>query len=256
MNWPISAANLDPLIIVNFLIICQVNFSSRSYQKELLDRTDLPFDAIDRNMKELDVINTYLGGHALTLSGFKVLLNGKTEISVCEIGCGGGDNLLAIQRWCHSKKIGLKITGIDINPDCIRIAREKFHDPDACLLTSDFQWVEFGDQKPDIIFASLFCHHFTHEELLTVLQWIHRNSGLGWFINDLHRHPIAYHAIRLLTSVFSRSYLVKNDAPLSVLRGFRRIELEKLLRASGFIGYTLQWKWAFRWLIIIKHDSK
>jgi len=222
----------------------------------LLDRKDLPFEAIERNMQELDIINTYLGGHAITLSGFRRLLNGKKEISICEIGCGGGDNLVAIRRSCASKNIHLRITGIDINPDCIRVAREKFQDPGIQLLTSDFRDVEFGNQMPDIIFASLFCHHFTHEELLTVFQWMHRNSGLGWFINDLHRHPIAYHAIRLLTTFFSRSYLVKNDAPLSVLRGFRRKELEKLLAASGFVGYTLEWKWAFRWLMIIKHDSK
>jgi 2-polyprenyl-3-methyl-5-hydroxy-6-metoxy-1,4-benzoquinol methylase len=232
-----------------------MNFSSRSYQKELLDRTDLPFEAIEKNMQELDIINTYLGGHAITISGFKKLLNGKKEISICEIGCGGGDNLLAIRKWCDSKNITLQITGVDINPDCIRVAREKFPDLDAHLVTADFREVEFGNQMPDIIFASLFCHHFTHEELLTVFQWMDRNSGLGWFINDLHRHPIAYHAIRLLTSVFSRSYLVKNDAPLSVLRGFRRTELEKLLSASGFIGYSLVWKWAFRWLMIIKHDG-
>ena len=31
--------------------------TKRSYEKELLDRDDIPFDEIVQNMKELDVIN-------------------------------------------------------------------------------------------------------------------------------------------------------------------------------------------------------
>ncbi|WP_431211923.1 hypothetical protein ACQ86N_40085 [Puia sp. P3] len=79
-----------------------------------------------------------------------------------------------------------------------------------------------------------------------------RNAGTGWFINDLHRHPLAWGSIRLLTRLFSGSYLVKNDAPLSVLRGFSRSEWQRILQAAGIGGYTLRWKWAFRWLVVRK----
>ena len=78
------------------------------------------------------------------------------------------------------------------------------------------------------------------------------NSVLGFFINDLHRHPFAYYSIRILTSLFSKSYLVKNDAPLSVLRGFKKKELSALLDKAGISNYTIQWKWAFRWLVIVR----
>jgi len=44
--------------------------------------------------------------------------------------------------------------------------------------------------------------------------------------------------------------LVKNDAPLSVLRGFKRKDWERLLAAAGITHFTCQWRWAFRWLII------
>jgi hypothetical protein len=76
-------------------------------------------------------------------------------------------------------------------------------------------------------------------------------SSIGFFINDLHRHVLAYQSIRLLVSLFSRSYLVKNDAPLSVLRGFRRAEWKEVLHRAGIGHYTLKWKWAFRWLLIV-----
>jgi hypothetical protein len=79
------------------------------------------------------------------------------------------------------------------------------------------------------------------------------NSTLGFFVNDLHRHPLAYYSINLLTSIFSKSYLVKNDAPLSVARGFKKNELEDVLQQSSITHYQLKWKWAFRWLLLVTH---
>lgn len=226
-----------------------IDFRKRSYQKELLDRDDIPFADIQQNMKELDFINTRLGGHAITIEGFKKLAGQRKTISVCEIGCGGGDNPNAIYRFCSKKHIHLKFTGIDINADCIAYAKKNTAIPDENYIVSNYKNVDFGNDKPDIIFTSLFCHHFSDEELITMMQWMKANSKLGFFINDLHRHPIAYHFIKLATKLFSKSYLVKNDAPLSVLRGFKKIEWKNILHKAGIINYTIQWKWAFRYLI-------
>lgn len=121
--------------------------------------------------------------------------------------------------------------------------------PDENYIVSDYKNVDFGNDKPDIIFTSLFCHHFSNEELITMIQWMKANSKLGFFINDLHRHLIPYLFIKLTTKLFSRSYLVKNDAPISVLRGFKKIEWKNILHKAGIINYTIQWKWAFRHLI-------
>ena len=87
-----------------------VDFSRRSPDKELLDRNDIPFDDIKRNMYELDVINTRLGGHAITISGLKAMLAAASGLRnkswlICEIGCGGGDNLVAMHKWCSTKNI-------------------------------------------------------------------------------------------------------------------------------------------------------
>jgi hypothetical protein len=82
-----------------------------------------------------------------------------------------------------------------------------------------------------------------------MLNWMCTNAGLGFFINDLHRHFLAYYSIKILTGLFSKSYLVKNDAPLSVQRGFIKKEWEDLMHKSAIDNYSIQWKWAFRWLI-------
>ena len=220
-----------------------------------MDRDDIPFEAMARTLRELNIINTRLGGHAITLSGVKQLIANKKNISICEIGCGGGDNLHIIHRYCKKKGIEARFFGIDLNENCIAFARQQYPDLPAQWICSDYARVEFGENKPDIIFSSLFCHHFTDEEMVAQLQWLHGHSSVGFFINDLHRHPLAYYSIRMLTRIFSKSYLVKNDAPLSVKRGFKKQEWEALLEKAGIADYTVSWQWAFRYLVIVHNEQ-
>jgi 2-polyprenyl-3-methyl-5-hydroxy-6-metoxy-1,4-benzoquinol methylase len=234
-------------------------FSNRSYQKELLDRDDIPFEDIKQNMKELDFINTWLGGHKITIHGIESLVKLSTyqlseKLTICEMGCGGGDNLRAIGEWCNKRNISVVLIGIDMNPSCIEYARSRKDNFDIDFIVDDYRNVKF-QTKPTVIFSSLFCHHFTNEELQIQFQWMKENCSVGFFVNDLQRHPLAYYSIKLLTQLFSKSYLVKNDAPLSVLRGFHRGELLQILNQSSISNYQVKWKWAFRWLLIYKHEQ-
>lgn len=226
-----------------------MDFSLRSHKPELLDQPDIPAADISRNLYELQLINRWLGGHAITRKGFRLLAPGLSKVSLCELGCGGGDNLLAIQKSA-GEKIILNCTGIDMNPDCIRVAQSASWNKFPQFILSDYRAVVF-EEKPDIVFSSLFCHHFTEEQLVDMFRWMKSQTRTGFFINDLHRHPLAYYAIRILTALFSRSYLVKNDAPLSVLRGFKKNDLVAILNKAGIRDYSIRWQWAFRWLIIV-----
>ena len=260
-----------------------MNFSKRSYQKELLDRDDIPFEDIKQNMKELDFINTRLGGHNITLQAVRAMIsnirNGSKRkdeaISILEIGCGGGDNLRVIKNDCERKNIKVELAGVDINPHCIEFAGSRKENAGILFYTSDYKLLRL-EQKPDIIFNSLFCHHFDDQEVVEIMKWMTANCRVGFFISDLHRHPFAYYSIKWLTTFFSKSYLVKNDAPLSVLRGFRRKELKMFsTRAFNRVltelsdneqcspgspdsyrdrdNVQLKWKWAFRWLLVFQH---
>jgi 2-polyprenyl-3-methyl-5-hydroxy-6-metoxy-1,4-benzoquinol methylase len=230
-----------------------LNLAKRSYTKELLDNDNIPFEDIKQNMKELNKINTYLGGHHITIAGLKKIINHKTNnqpITICEIGCGGGDNLKAIETWCKKNSIVATFIGIDLKATCIAFAKEQYPLMNAVWIVSDYRSVNFANYKPDIIFSSLFCHHFTEEELQFMLLWMRQHSLKGFFINDLHRHPLAYYSIKLITTLFSKSYLVKNDAPLSVARGFTKNEWTNILTNAALTSFSINWKWAFRHLII------
>ena len=230
-----------------------MNFRHRSYQPELLDRPDIPFEDIKRNMQELNFINTWLGGHTITTTGVEALVNTQTPVTICEIGCGGGDNLVAIQKWCDKRNIAVTFIGIDINPHCIDVASKRLLN-NTQLIASDYKEVLL-EKQPDIIFSSLFCHHFSDREMVKQLQWMKTNARLGFFINDLHRHKLAYYSIKALTAVFSNSYLVKHDAPLSVARGFTKDEWLQFFNIAGISNFSIEWKWAFRWLVVFKNTE-
>lgn len=228
-----------------------IDLSYRHTTKELMDRDDIPFADMAETLKELDIINTKLGGHAITISGLKKLIAGKKELVIAEIGCGGGDNLRVIYRYCKGANINVKLIGIDINPECVKYASKRNKDLPATWICSDYAQWKFEEQ-PDIIFSSLFCHHFTNEQLVPMLRWLSLNSKIGFFINDLQRHRLAYYLIKNITRFFSRSYLVRNDAAISVSRGFSKNDWLKLFHDAGLMIPTITWRWAFRWLVIHK----
>jgi len=235
-----------------------MSLKERSYKKELLDQDDIPFDDILLNLQELNTINTMLGGHKGTCRGVNFFLKkiqGTGSLSIAEIGCGGGDNLLAIEHFLQRNKRKAQFIGIDIKADCIKYASR--HAPsNSVWICSDYRKTIWPGKKPDIIFSSLFCHHFTDEQLIDQFIWLKENSRLGFFINDLQRNFLAYHSIKLLTKFFSKSYLVKNDAPLSVKRGFIKRDWIKLLSAAGISNYHITWQWAFRYLICVTNDRQ
>ncbi len=235
-----------------------MDFRRRSYQTEMIDDPAIPFPEIRKNLQELDVINTWLGGHAISIKGIKKIFRQQNERRekrwhICEIGCGGGDNLHAIASWCNQNHINAIFTGVDINQHCIEYASGKTYSQPVQFIESDYRKVSLTN-KPDIIFNSLFCHHFSNDSIVEMLMWMKHHCAYGFFINDLHRHPVAYHLIKYITKIFSSSTLVKNDAPLSVSRGFKSAEWKTLLNDAGITNPGITWEWAFRYLIVYNHD--
>lgn len=237
------------------------DFSIRSFQKELLDEEKIPQRDLHRNLFELDVINRKLGGHAATLRVLdKLRLQKGRTYTVLDIGSGGGDTLKAIAAWGKRKGITLELTGVDIKADCIQYAEA------SCSEYGNIRFVKSDYRDPallhhhsyDFIITSLFCHHLGDEELEALFSWSAKQARHAFIMNDLHRHPLAYYSIALLTALFSKSHLVKNDARLSVLRGFKRPEIKTRLQGAGISPntYSLTWNWAFRWVLCIKPLSQ
>jgi len=226
------------------------DLSYRSRQEELLDQEMIDKEALFRNLDELDRINALLGGHTATLKGIERLIQDKDKTyHIVDFACGGGDTLRRIHLWGKKKGYRLQLSGFDLLPEAIDYATANSVGYPINYYVADFE--EFNPEKAiDIACCALVCHHFYDQQLLNFLRRMRKLAKVGVVINDLHRHPFAYHSIRLLTKTLSRSTYVKHDAPLSVWRGFTKNEWHAILSEASYSNYELSWVWAFRHLIV------
>ncbi len=231
-------------------------FLKRSNKPEIMDNLNCSGKVVEQTLHELDYINQWLGGNTVTLNGLNKLFEltsfQNRTVTVADIGCGSGDMLIRIDNFLKKKNISTSLTGVDANPNIIDFALEKNRDrPHLNFVAENILSESFQQKKFDIIVATLFLHHFTSGELVDIIKTLKNQTMVGIVINDLHRHWLAYYSIKILTVAFSRSSMVKYDAPLSVLRGFTRSEWIEILKRAGIKNYTIRWKWAFRWQLII-----
>jgi SAM-dependent methyltransferase len=229
-------------------------FKERCHRKELLDGDNIPAADLEQNLRELHTINHWLGGYAASLSGLRKVLVPKKQSVVVDIGSGGGDTALLIRNWSLRNNYNVQIRGIDINPVCVDYSRRRADGvPGVQFICDDYRKVRYYVPDVDVLHASLFCHHLSDGDILELLRFS-KNNNIALVINDLMRHPFAYYSISLLTRYLSRSRLVKNDAPLSVLRGFSTAEWHDLIQRAGIERYSITSKWAFRHEVIIYNE--
>jgi 2-polyprenyl-3-methyl-5-hydroxy-6-metoxy-1,4-benzoquinol methylase len=231
-------------------------FKQRSDKKELLDAENIPEKDLFINLKELHIINKYLGGYQISKNALKSILDKNNTYSILDIGSGGGDTLKEIFKWGNKNKYNLNLYGLDLKQSCINYSLINSPINEIQFICDDYLNINTHLKEVNIIHACLFCHHLSEREIIDLIQFAQLNNSI-LVINDLERNPFAYYSIKFLTQLFSNSYLVKNDAPLSVLRGFKRKEWISILEKSGNKSFSLKYKWAFRYeLIIYPNESR
>jgi len=231
------------------------DFSKRSEGIEIMDDLQCSGEVVDQTLRELEIINTWLGGNQVTINGLAKLLkdtDSSKEITIIDVGCGGGDMLRLIDAWAKRKSKKVKLIGLDANPNITAFAKNNVSDlPHIKFESIDIFSSEFQSIKCDVVIGTLFFHHFSQQQLSLFFAGLKNQTRIGIVINDIHRHALAYYSIKMLTSLFSKSAMVKFDAPLSVLRAFTKTELIEMLAKAEIRTYSIHWKWAFRWQVVI-----
>lgn len=228
-------------------------FEQRSTELEIMDDLEMGGDVIGQTLRELNIINKRLGGNNISLSAFRKLIKKHQIKTVADLGCGGGDILIEMAKIAKREKRSIRFTGIDANPHIVEYAQthtaewENIDFKAQNIFNDNFRQSQF-----DVVHCCLFLHHFTETELIQIFKHLKSQITTAIIFNDLHRHWLAYYSIKIITRLFSRSYMVRNDAAVSVARGFKKEEINRLMTACDIKNYTLKWRWAFRWELIIQ----
>jgi hypothetical protein len=231
-----------------------IDTSSRSSAAEMMDDFTIEGLVLRDTLDKLETINRLLGGNSATLKGLKKILlkSSKTKtITIVDLGCGHGDILRDVAKFGRKNSYKFKLIGIDANNAAIDYAKALSKDyPELSFETIDVFSEDFKKQTYDVVLCTLFLHHFKNNEIIPFLKSTVQKASIGVIVNDLHRHKLAYYLFKMI-GLFIKNKMVREDGLTSVLRAFKRNELETILTKTG-VNFSIQWKWAFRYLWVLK----
>jgi SAM-dependent methyltransferase len=209
-----------------------------SRRAELVEMMDEPcsYEELRDCLRDIARVNRLTFAFRPTLSWMSELLSSRPSLGaplrVVDVGCGDGEMLRRIDAWATKRGVAVVLTGVDLNPNAIRAARE------LAGPSERIEWI-VGDAVSnlitdiDVVICSLLTHHLTDPQIVQFLEWADRTARRGWFINDLHRQPLPYYVFRLWTRFTNWHWFVKNDGAVSIRRSFVIEDWRRLCAAAG-----------------------
>jgi 2-polyprenyl-3-methyl-5-hydroxy-6-metoxy-1,4-benzoquinol methylase len=231
--------------------------SKRSSEKENMDNFELSGNDLIKTLIGLTSINKTLGNTASTLKAVKKeLLKINKPVKIVDLGCGGGDNMRAIENWCHKNNRAIELLGIDANPQIIEYAQQQNNsNSNINYLIADVLVDDFKLPTCDMLISSHFMYHFSDNEMVEFLKKSKPNVSSTFIFSELQRNSFAYLLFKIGSIFLPFSKIVKQDGLLAIRRAFTKKELIDILERAQFTDYKISWKWAFRFLIVISVED-
>jgi 2-polyprenyl-3-methyl-5-hydroxy-6-metoxy-1,4-benzoquinol methylase len=227
--------------------MAEVDLRVRSTQSELMDTEPVAFPDFHECLQELEVINICTLAYRPTLRWLKEMLKGTKpgrSVSVLDVGGGGGDMLRRIWKLLRRRGLNADLAGVDLNPWSKQSA-EQSTPPEMHIAYETSDIFSFDrSRRADFIICSNFTHHLSDAELVRFIHWMEDHANRGWFINDLHRHPLPYYFIKMLFGILPLNRMTANDGPISVSRAFTAADWRRILTEAG-VGDRAKIGWFF-----------
>ncbi len=230
----------------------------RSEQEEIMD--DVGFQGAEMRslLRDLKIVNKFLGGNAISLNGIENLLQNQDKektFTILDIGCGDGELLRKCADFAKQKNYNFKLIGLDYNQNILDFAKKQsigYH-------TINFYKVDvFLEEKLipkcDIALCTLVLHHFSNTKIESLLKALVSKSDIGLVINDLERSKYAFNLFKVFSGVFLKTNTAKYDGLVSIARGFKKSELAQFSANIANQKSTIQWRWAYRYQWILKKE--
>jgi 2-polyprenyl-3-methyl-5-hydroxy-6-metoxy-1,4-benzoquinol methylase len=224
------------------------DFSCRSRQPEMMDGDAVGFEDFQNCLHDLELVNVCTLAYRPTLNWLKKAMSAdksRQPVSILDVGSGGGGMLRKISKLARRRGRETSLTGVDLNPWSKKSA-ESTTPSDAPIQyeTADIFSLD-PDRRVDFIVSSLFTHHLTDNEVVKFLRWMDRQATRGWFINDLHRHPLPFFLIRYATRFMGFGPMVQNDGPILVTRAFTAADWRRFVAEAGIQRERIRINWFF-----------
>ena len=150
----------------------QLDFSQRADLVELMDQP-CSYEELRACLHDIAGVNRLTFAYRPTISWIEELIASHPKASeplrVVDVGCGYGDTLRQIDAWAAKRGIAVTLTGIDLNPDAVRAAKE------ATSPAQRIEWIvgdalsDAATEDVDVVISSLLTHHLTNPQVVQFL---------------------------------------------------------------------------------------
>jgi SAM-dependent methyltransferase len=203
-------------------------FEGRVIKPEVLDT--LPEEQARASLADLTRINARWGGH----STLRRLLGGVIQpplvqagetFSMLDVGAASGDMGDRVREWYPRAHM--------VSLDRIATHLAKASGGRIC---GDAFRLPVRDHSFDFVFCSLFLHHFTDDQVVSLLREFARVARRAVLVIDLERNPIAYYFLPWTRWLFGWDPVTVHDGAISVEAAFKPRELEALATRAGLLN--------------------
>ncbi len=181
-------------------------------------------------------------------------------IRLLDLGCGGGDVTSGVFNYFCKSGQAVQIEGWDMSSTAVELASKRHArlNPGSNSIEFRVQNVfDIADRetKFDIVFCSLFMHHFNDGQVVTLLQQMRGLSTVGVIVDDLLRTRLGHLLAVFGCHVLSRSPIVHFDGPQSVRAAYRIEEFDQLANEAGLSDASFRCHWPQRFLMAWSSSS-
>jgi ubiquinone/menaquinone biosynthesis C-methylase UbiE len=216
--------------------------------RELLDGPLPPAD-LRATLDDLDRLNAWFGGYALTLARVRRVANElprDRRLVVLDVGGGRGDLAVRIVRWARRAGRAVQVIVLDRDPTLLALAhRRTARYPEIALVCGNAAALSLRAGAVDVAVAALTIHHLTPDEATAALAEMARAARVV-VVNDLLRTPIALVLVWLTTRALRLHPVSRHDGPMSVRRAYSADELTALGRRIGRTVRIRSYPWLGR----------
>jgi SAM-dependent methyltransferase len=218
---------------------------------EILDDPGVDPAVRNRSIDDVTRSNRLLGGLRSAGNAFARQLGRlPRDVTLLDVGTGLADIPARAIRIAASRGTNVFAIGVDEAASLLIAA----HDRLSAGVCADALALPFRDHSVDVVMCSQVLHHFEDPDAVRLLREMNRVARRVVIVSDLRRSWIAAAGFWLVSFPLRFHPVTRHDGVVSVLRGFTRDDLRRLVRTA--IGIEPRVTRGLGWRLVVEWESQ